>query len=199
MGSPSCMPVRASSWRHATGVCTCSTAAHGLNPPAPRLAAGTFNALIEQEGLAPKEPDRALSPPQTPRSPQWRLGGFGSGQLAGPGASSSGGGSRWRFWRRRSSPNEADVGTSMPQADRQRVNGELRHGTALFELPSAFSVTQVGQHSACDGCVVGSWQEVVRLACGLQAGWNSGCRLAGCLACCHPACAAATMRHGCRR
>lgn len=111
---------------------------HSLPP-----LAGTFNALIEQEGLAPGDSDGGLSPPVTPRSPQWRLGGLGSVPL--PASSfSSGSGSRWRFWRRRGSANEAGLGPSAAQAERPHVNGELRHGTALFELPSAFSITQVG-------------------------------------------------------
>lgn len=106
-------------------------------------ARGTFNALIEQEGLAPGEPDGNLSPPVTPRSPQRRLSGLGSAPLPSPALSGSSSGSCWRFWRRRGSAHEAGPGPSTGQADRQLVNGELRHGTALFELPSAFSLTQV--------------------------------------------------------
>lgn len=104
-------------------------------------ARGTFNALIEQEGLARGESDSNLSPPVTPRSPLRRLSGLGSAPLPSPALSGSG--SPWRFWRRRGSAHEAGLGPSTGQADRQLVNGELRHGTALFELPSAFSITQV--------------------------------------------------------
>ena len=107
-----------------------------------RSARGTFNALLEQEGLA-GEPSSQLadadhSPLPSPQLPRRSLDAASSGS-----SSSLGGGSgssrRWRFWQRRaSSVAPEDVPPTPTGAS------ELRRGSVLFELPSGFGVSQVG-------------------------------------------------------
>ncbi|KAL4458518.1 hypothetical protein ABPG75_013383 [Micractinium tetrahymenae] len=125
-----------------------------------RSARGTFNALIEQEGLAGagdgqnggtgSSPSPSISPgasggafleaPQpSGRLPMRRASSNGR-DSSGSGGSSSGSGRGWRFWRRRSGSGnglEEVPGTSSGRSD-------LRRGTVLFELPSGFAVVQMG-------------------------------------------------------
>ena len=128
-------------------------------------AATTFNALIEQEGLT-AEPSGSGSDdsggPNGSHPPQRQQGGGGSSSSSSKGAaplrllrtprsvlqrtpsngsvsnasSSSRPGSRWRFWRwRRGGGGTEDGAPATP---------DLRRGSALFELPSGFAVSQVG-------------------------------------------------------
>lgn len=97
---------------------------------------GTFNALIEQEGLTS---DSGTAPP-TPRSP--RALSVGTSSALPPNGSISSTGSRWRFWRRASSSGSGE-GASLDDASSPRV-ADMNRGSVLFELPAGFAVFQVG-------------------------------------------------------
>lgn len=122
-------------------------------------ARGTFNALIEQEGLAGTGDDSNPTPSSSASSGALLESQQPSGRLITRRASSGGrdsissassGGNghsrRWRFWRRNSGGrNGMEDGPSTPSG-----RSDLRRGTVLFELPSGFAVAQV----RCAVCAV---------------------------------------------
>lgn len=137
-----------------------------------RSARGTFNALIEQEGLAGAGDNGSgangsslgpgassgtflESPQLSGRVPLRRASISRRDSSSSVGSSSGSGRVRgWRFWRRRNgSGHGADEVPSTPSGQ-----PDLRRGTVLFELPSGFAVVQVGSQEqfvfmgTCDVC-----------------------------------------------
>ena len=128
---------------------------------------GTFNALVEQEGLAAQDGGATGEPPSPPATPGWRQPSPSPVTAPTPrgSSSSSSGGRGWHFWRRQGSRGSGRLGTSLLEPPSPQSRGAGR-GSLLFDLPSGFGVSQVG------------WGE--RVGCGLSCGrlWCC-CRFVG--------------------